>query len=65
MTCLAAANLGYKTCIYSDDKLSPAFQVASSHFIGSYENQSSLSDFAKYLFLSSFSSNFLFLDLVM
>jgi len=47
MTALAAANLGYKTHIYTPEKNSPAAQVSAFATIADYEDKSSLKKFAK------------------
>ncbi len=46
MTALAAANLGYKTHIYTDSDGTPASQVASKTTIAAYDNIKALKNFA-------------------
>jgi 5-(carboxyamino)imidazole ribonucleotide synthase len=43
---LAAARLGLKTHIYSDEQAAPAFDVAAAHIVGSYADQDALARFA-------------------
>ncbi len=45
MTALAAANLGYKTVIFSDSENSPAAQVAARTIVASYHDTDALQDF--------------------
>lgn len=46
MLSLAAARLGLKTHIYSDEQGAPAFDVAAAHTMGSYDDADSLARFA-------------------
>ena len=46
MLALAAARLGLKTHIYSDEADAPAFQVATTHTHAAYDDGASLCDFA-------------------
>jgi 5-(carboxyamino)imidazole ribonucleotide synthase len=46
MLALAATRLGLKTCIYADDANAPAFQVASCHRVGRYDDEVALATFA-------------------
>ena len=46
MLALAAARLGLKTHIYSDDAEAPAFQVSAAHTQGDYRDARSLAGFA-------------------
>jgi 5-(carboxyamino)imidazole ribonucleotide synthase len=43
---LAAARLGLKTHIYSDEKAAPAFDIAAAHMVGSYDDADALARFA-------------------
>jgi 5-(carboxyamino)imidazole ribonucleotide synthase len=54
MSAVAAANLGYKVHIYSDEKDSPASHVAYKTTVGSYKNKKALERFAKSVDLISF-----------
>lgn len=47
MTALAAANLGYRTHIFTPDKASPAEQVSHRVTIAPYRDKEALQDFAK------------------
>lgn len=47
MTALAAANLGYKVHIYTDQENSPASHVADRTTTASYENKEKLAEFAQ------------------
>jgi 5-(carboxyamino)imidazole ribonucleotide synthase len=46
MLSLAAARLGLKTHIYSDEKAAPATEVAAAHTVGSYDDAESIARFA-------------------
>jgi 5-(carboxyamino)imidazole ribonucleotide synthase len=46
MLALAAARLGLKTHIYSDESDAPAFQVCAAHTIGRFDDQGALTAFA-------------------
>ncbi|HSZ10638.1 MAG TPA: 5-(carboxyamino)imidazole ribonucleotide synthase [Rhizomicrobium sp.] len=46
MLALAAARLGLKAFIYSDDIDAPAFQVAAQHRVGKYDDEAALAAFA-------------------
>lgn len=46
MMALAAARLGLKTHIYSDESNAPAFHVAAAHTIAGYDDRSALAAFA-------------------
>ena len=46
MLSLAAARLGLKTRIYSDEKSAPAFDVAGEHTVGAYDDTDALARFA-------------------
>jgi 5-(carboxyamino)imidazole ribonucleotide synthase len=46
MLALAAARLGLKTHIYSDERDAPAFQVAAEHTHGAYNDEAALAKFA-------------------
>lgn len=46
MQALAAARLGFKTCIFCDVADSPAFDVAHSHLCAAYDNEAALAEFA-------------------
>jgi 5-(carboxyamino)imidazole ribonucleotide synthase len=46
MLSLAAARLGLKTHIYSDEKAAPAFDVAAAHTVGGCDDQDALTRFA-------------------
>ncbi|HEV2563305.1 MAG TPA: 5-(carboxyamino)imidazole ribonucleotide synthase [Rhizomicrobium sp.] len=48
MLALAAARLGLKTHIYSDEENAPAFQVCTSHTVGRYDDEAALTKFAKH-----------------
>lgn len=54
MSALAAANLGYKTHIYSDHEDSPASHVAYKTTIGSFDNEKLLAEFASQVDVVSF-----------
>lgn len=43
---LAAARLGLKTHIYSDEKAAPAFDVSAAHTVGAYDDTDALARFA-------------------
>lgn len=43
----AAAKLGFKTAIYAPEEDSPAFQVASRHWLCGYDDEAALAEFAK------------------
>jgi 5-(carboxyamino)imidazole ribonucleotide synthase len=47
MLALAAARLGLKTHIYSDEKNAPAFQVCASRTHGTYDDEAALRTFAQ------------------
>lgn len=47
MLAMAAARLGLKTHIYSDDAESPAFDVAAARTLASYEDEAALDTFAR------------------
>lgn len=47
MLSLAAARLGLKTHIYSDEAAAPAFDVAAAHTVGRYDDAEALARFAK------------------
>jgi len=47
MTALAAANLGYRCHIYTEDTDSPAAQVSATTTVASYKDQAALTQFAK------------------
>lgn len=47
MLAMAAARLGLKSHIYAPEADSPAFDVAASHTIAAYDDQTALSNFAK------------------
>lgn len=47
MLSLAAARLGLKTHIYSDENHAPAFQVSAAQTIAKYEDRAALAEFAK------------------
>ena len=46
MLAIAAARLGLKTHIYSDEQAAPAFDVAAAHTVGSYADRDALKRFA-------------------
>ena len=46
MLAMAAARLGLKTHIYSDEQAAPAFDVAGSKTVGSYADMDALARFA-------------------
>ena len=46
MLALAGARLGLKSRIFAPEHDSPAFQVAASHIVASYEDQNALLEFA-------------------
>ena len=46
MLAMAAARLGLKTHIYSDERAAPAFDVAAAHTVGSYADKDALARFA-------------------
>lgn len=46
MLALAAARLGFKTHIYSDERDAPAFQVTSAHTLAAYDDSNALRAFA-------------------
>ncbi|HEY8031666.1 MAG TPA: 5-(carboxyamino)imidazole ribonucleotide synthase [Methylocella sp.] len=46
MLALAAAKLGLKTHVYTEDPESPAFDVASTRTVASYEDEPALAEFA-------------------
>jgi len=46
MLAMAAARLGLKTHIYSDEKDAPAFQVCDAHTVAPYEDEAALAKFA-------------------
>jgi 5-(carboxyamino)imidazole ribonucleotide synthase len=46
MLAMAAARLGLKTHIYSDEQAAPAFDVAAAHTVGSYADRDALERFA-------------------
>ena len=46
MLAMAAARLGLKVHIYSDEKDAPAFQVCDAHTVAAYEDEAALSKFA-------------------
>ncbi len=46
MLALAAARLGLKTHIYSDEADAPAFDVSAFSTVGSFEDETALGDFA-------------------
>lgn len=47
MLCLAAAELGYKTCVYSDTPDCCAFDVATHRIIAKYDNEESIRRFVE------------------
>lgn len=47
MLALAAAHMGYRTCIFTPEKDSPAAQVATSEVVADYSNEKALAKFAK------------------
>ena len=46
MLAMAAARLGLKTHIYSDEKDAPAFQVCDAHTVAKFDNETALAKFA-------------------
>ena len=46
MLALAAARIGLKTHVYSDEEDAPAYQVASAHTIGKFDDATALKKFA-------------------
>jgi 5-(carboxyamino)imidazole ribonucleotide synthase len=46
MLSLAAARLGLRTHIYSDERSAPAFDVTAAHTVGAYDDAHALADFA-------------------
>ncbi|MEZ5799647.1 MAG: 5-(carboxyamino)imidazole ribonucleotide synthase [Nitratireductor sp.] len=46
MLAMAAARLGYRTCVYDPDPASPAAQLCSSHYCCSYDDTAELEKFA-------------------
>ncbi len=47
MLAIAAAQLGFDVCIYTDEPDSPASRVAARIFVGSYSDTAALTDFAR------------------
>ena len=49
MLALAAAQLGFDVCIFTDEPDSPASRVAARTFVGSYLDSAALGDFARHV----------------
>jgi len=54
MTAMAASNMGHETFIYSNEKNSPASYVTNKCFIGDYEDEEKLKEFAKNIDIATF-----------
>ena len=54
MLAVAASRIGYQTHIYDPNPDSPAFDVASSKTIGSFQDKDRLTEFAKKVDLATF-----------
>jgi 5-(carboxyamino)imidazole ribonucleotide synthase len=46
MLAMAAAQLGFKVCVYAPDADSPSFQVSASHIVAGYDDRAALQKFA-------------------
>jgi 5-(carboxyamino)imidazole ribonucleotide synthase len=54
MLAMAAARLGFKSHIYTPDADSPAFDVAASHTIAAYDDETHLANFAKWVDVATY-----------